>query len=143
MPFEVQITGIAEVQKMLREAPKLIVANAFHRALVAADNVIQAELAIREPHGQLTADNKATLAESRTSLIELDSQFRGGVLNIGYGKQGFVAGWVEFGHKMVGHKPGLKLLGTVVPHAFMRPSFDASADKAIEAFANALQKELA
>ena len=50
--------------------------------------------------------------------------------------------WVEYGHAMVGHRPGKKDLGTIPPHPFMRPGFDASADAAVDAFAESLAATL-
>jgi len=43
---------------------------------------------------------------------------------------------------MVTHKPGLKDVGTVEPHPFMRPAFEAAAERAMQAFGDVLQEEL-
>lgn len=137
----ITVTGLAEVQEMLATAPKEIVARGYLRALQAGADVIADEVEVRTPikaedtGGML---DKGVLRESLMIQVTLDSQFRGGVAEVGFGKNGVVANWVEYGHRMVGHAPGKKEKGVVPPHPFMRPAADASADRAIEAFANSI-----
>jgi HK97 gp10 family phage protein len=140
----ITVTGLGEVQRALAEAPRLIVANAYLKALQAAANVIEQEVAIRTPERDEGSRNEddAHLIDGLMTAVELDSQFRGGVAMVGFGKQGHKAMWVEFGHRMVGHKPGKKQLGQVAARPFMRPAADASANKAIEAFADSLAESL-
>ncbi|SRR5216684_818579 len=127
-----RIIGIEDVCKMLREAPKIIVATGFLKALNAGAQEINRELNIREPvrEGKLKA--------ARMMEITLDNQLRGGLARIGYGKMGQRALWVEYGHRMIGHKPGKKAEGMIAPHPFMRVAFDSSAERAIAAFADSL-----
>lgn len=54
---------------------------------------------------------------------------------------------VEYGHRLLSHKPSLKEIGEVEPHPFMRPALDEGADEAL-AFAeeyarDRLEKEIA
>lgn len=143
----VKITGIEDVQRMLREAPKEIVARGFLRALQAGANVIADELELRTPvkaedTGGLL--DKGVLRESLMVAITLDSQFRGGHAEVGFGKNGQVAYWVEYGHRIVGHKPGKRDSGKSVPmHPFMRPAVDRSADAAVAAVAESLSQTVA
>lgn len=132
----VHITGIEEVQELLVSAPRHIVGTAFLKAFEAADRVIEGELDLRTP------EKSGELKAAKTHEITLDSNLRGGLLQIGFGKQGHKALWVEYGHRMVGHKPDKKELGTVEAHPFMRPAANASADRAIEAFADTLIETL-
>lgn len=143
------ITGVEEVQQMLRDAPRNVVARAFLKGFEAAAEPIEAELEIRTPVREATLWNDESFSEFRQQTggdlkaalmheTTLDASFRGGSLEVGFGKQGHVALWVEMGHRMVGHKPGKKLLGNVPAHPFMTPAADASADAAIDAFANVL-----
>lgn len=132
---------------MLADAPKEIVAAGYVKALNAAANVIADALEIHTPvkaedTGGLL--DKGVLRESLMTEVQLDSQLRGGTARIGFGKNGFVALWVEYGHRMVSHKSGgKKQIGEVRPHPFMRPTADASAEAAIQAFANSLQQTVA
>lgn len=150
----ITITGLQETENMLATAPKNVVANSFLRALDAAGKVIEAEVWPRTPIELKAAVNKAhggkgALVGRLDNFIELDSQFRGGTIEIGFGPLGHIALWVEYGHRQVtggrltkeGKGPG-RLVGTVEPHPFMRPAFDASADAAIDAFASSLDASL-
>lgn len=140
----VTVTGLEEVQALLQNAPKVVVATGYLRGLQAGAEVIQQELYIRTPEcdeGERN-DDDPHLNESMVVDIALDSNFRGGVAEVGFGKMGWKANLVEYGHQMVGHKPAKKVLGTVAAHPFMRPAAAAAADRAIEAFANELESVL-
>lgn len=136
MAGEVTVTGLAEVQRMLTEAPKAIAGSIFVRAMDAAVQVIEDELYILAPErdeGERD-ENEAHIKDLIMHLIELDSRFRGVRASIGFGKGGHKALWLEYGHRMIGHAPGHKDLGMVRPHPFIRRAFDNCADKAIAAF---------
>lgn len=141
----IQITGLAEVQRMLAEAPKTVVATAYLKALQAGANVIADELESRTP---IKAEDvgglldKGVLRESVMIAVEIDSDLRGGQAEVGFGKNGYVAMWVEYGHRMVGHKPNKKLKGTVKANPFMRQTAAVSADRAIAAFQDELVAQL-
>lgn len=139
----VTITGLEDVQRMLAEAPRSVVASGYTKALQAAANVIADEVELHTPvKAQDTGGllDKGVLRESLMIAIELDVQFRGGIAKVGFGKNGHVALWVEYGHNMVGHKPGKKPSGVVPANPFMRTAADAKANSAIDAFANSLSQ---
>lgn len=121
---------------MLEHAPKNVVARGFLKALKAAARPIEQALDARVPVAQ------GHLKAARVTEITLDSRFRGGTVEIGYGKQGHVANFLEYGHRMVGHKPFKKHEGEVKPHPFMRPAAAAAAEAAITAFADTLADEV-
>jgi hypothetical protein len=146
MADPVTVSGLEEVQRMLATAPKTIVASGYTRALSAAGEVIAAELEIRTPvKAEDTGGilDRGVLRESVTVEVLLDSQFRGGQVKVGFGKNGAVALWVEYGHRLVGHKPGGKVIGSVPPHPFMRPTAEAAGESAIEAFYQSLRGTVA
>lgn len=137
----VTITGLSEVQAMLRDAPKNIVALGFIRAVSAGANVIADEVELHTPvKAQDTGGllDKGELRESLMIDFSMDSQLRWAAAQVGFGKNGHVALWVEYGHQMVGHAPGKKARGQVAAQPFMRPAADASADAAIEAVTRSL-----
>jgi HK97 gp10 family phage protein len=147
--FAITVTGVEEVKQFLAEAPKTLVATGFLRALQAGGEVIRAAVEARTPVGGEKLWNEETFSEIATTggaLIQgltmdvnLDSNFQGGIARIGFTReQAHVANWVEFGHRMVGHKPKKKLLGQVEPHPFMRPALAESANAAIEAFGESM-----
>lgn len=163
--MDFKIEGIEETVAMLETAPKNIVARGYLKALSAAGNVIADAVEVRTPRKlEDTGGNSLDLGELRESLmvdVQLDSGFRGGSVDVGFGKNGRVALWVEYGHRIVMHgvtsadrRNGYKgkLLLRVNPESFdsnvpaypfMRPAFDASADAAIEAFSNSIQQTVA
>jgi len=135
------VTGVEEVLQMLRTAPRTVVAISFARALKAGATVIEEVLVAHIPMRELRVGGDAdepSLIEALGADITLDADFRGGQAEIGFGKQGYVANFVEYGHRLIGHKPALKQLGAVQPHPFMRPAAEVSADAAIEAFGDTL-----
>jgi hypothetical protein len=133
----IEITGIEECCRMLSAAPKAAIPGALLHGLSAAGAVIEEAIDIRVPvkAGELKTDLDMT--------VTLDSDFRGGVVAVGFGAEGYKARWVEYGHHQIGHRPGKKDLGEVEPHPFMRPAADTCAESAIDAFVDAVMKDLA
>lgn len=144
MPELIRITGVPAVARKLETMPRVIVLGAFAKALEAAAQVIAAELAARTPEADEGSrdENEAHLIEGLTFEVGLNAEGRGGRARVGYGKQGQKAMWVEYGHRLIGHKPGNKQIGEVAAHPFMRPAADAAAEPAVEAFQNTLASEL-
>jgi len=142
--MELTVTGIEEVQRLLTQAPKNVVAHGFLKALTAGANVIADAVEVRTPvKAEDTGGilDKGVLRESLMIRTEIDSQFRGGRSQIGFGANGVVAGWLEWGHALRSHKSsGKKDLGFVKARPFMRPALAASADAAIAAFAASLEE---
>ncbi len=155
------ITGIEDVQRMLTEAPKSVVARGYAKALGAGIGVFYVDLQTRTPVRQseiYTAAAKGgrhpgDLRRALVSEVTLDSRFRGGTAEVGFsGFQGRVANWVENGHDIVKRggtyidARGRKRKGTVTDHVpaypFMRPCADLRGDEAIEAFASSLEQTL-
>jgi len=139
-----QITGIEECQELLEKAPKNIVMLGYGRAANAAINVIAAELVTKTPirvsesEGNLSGGD---LVKHLVTDVTVDADSRGVTAAVGFGSQGQVANWLEYGHRMVTHAG--KQVGDVPAQPFVRPAFDASADAAIEAFAVSLEGTLA
>lgn len=153
--MEISITGIAEVQALLTAAPKKVVKRAFTKALIAACIPVVSELEVRTP---VSADNELFDAESFSKIegtgtgklksaimsdVAIHADGIGGTAQVGFGRQGKKARLVEMGHRMVGHKPGLKDLNKPVPpNPFMAQAFAASVDAALQAFADAMLEAL-
>jgi hypothetical protein len=145
-PF-VKISGIEECCADLRRVSSTARTVGLVRGLHAAAAVIEREIDIWTP----VRTNRVGGDQDYQSLITdlqvrvgIDTRFRGGSAQIGFFRQAYLANWVEFGHRMVGHKPLKKNLGAAVPaHPFMRPAADVAAEPAVEAFVDAVNEALA
>jgi HK97 gp10 family phage protein len=134
---DIKISGIEEVCRNLDGLPKSIVKQAFARALTAACVPIVQELNTRTP------EDTGDLVDHLMTDIAIDSEGRGGMASIGFGKEGWKARLVEYGHRAVGHRPAKKDTGKMVQsHAFMRPAVAAAAEDAIEAFSESITKSV-
>ena len=144
--FAVQVTGLAEVQQMLREAPKNIVALGFLRAVSAGANVIADELERQTP---IKAEDtgglldKGVLRESIRILYELNVDVKWAGAHVCFTTNNgadAVALWLDEGHRLVGHLPGKKVLKppAIVGNGFVRKAADLSAGPAIEAVTTSL-----
>lgn len=132
----ITISGIDEVQRLLDTAAPRIVKHAFAKALAAAAVPIVKELQIRTPveHGDLR--------RAITTKIAVSGDSEGGEAIVGFGRQSHKALWLEFGHRMVTHKPRKAQVGQVPARPFIRPAFDASANKSVEAFTQSMTESL-
>jgi HK97 gp10 family phage protein len=145
MDSAIKVEGLQEAIDMLQQMPKTVVAIGFTRALSAAGNVIadvlQANTPIKsEDVGGLLG--KGELRELITVAVQLDTQLRGGSVEVGFGvKGGPISDWLEFGHAMVSHAGNP--LGEVKPHPCMRKSADQSMDAAVDAFVESIKETVA
>ncbi len=131
---------------MLRDAPRTLVARGYTKALSAAGNVIADRLELNTPVKSEDVGgilDRGELREAITVAVELDSQFSGGSVDVGFSPAkgaDRVALWLDSGHQIVGHKPGKKLLGNFAGTGFMRRTADETAEAAIDAFAESLKQ---
>lgn len=145
------IYGIESCARALTDAPRQAVPAALARGLAAAGGILEeaiiAVMPVRDVRLGGDEEYPALIEDLRVEIILADAG-EGGVVKVGFFKQGYVAAWVEYGHRMVGHKPDNKLLiggrvaGLVPAHPFIRPAADASAERAIEVFVEAVMEEL-
>lgn len=85
------------------------------------------------PPGALKADIHVVLENHRDD--------RGVTGHAGPGvNTGYVANWLENGHRIVTHKG--KAVGTATPHPFLRPAADSAAQAALDAFTAQLAEDL-
>ena len=150
----ITVTGVPECLTALNDFPAVLVAHAWLRGLQAAAAVMRNELEIRTPYSGESVSGRTArtgignwgrgaLRENIETKIVLDSQLRGGYAEVSFGKLSSIARWVEYGHRNVGHRPGMKDLGTMtLPHPFIRPAFEAGVNKSIEAFVTSMTATL-
>ena len=149
-----EVIGLTETLAMLDALPKSVVLAGYSKALHAAAKVIEDELDLRTPI-QLAVEGGDLIVqggELKAAImheVTLDSNYRGGYAEVGFGRQGYKANLVEYGHRMVGHRPERKQLrgprtpdGMVRPYPFMRPTTEAAHEAAVNAFANSLKETI-
>ena len=141
------ISGLTETIAMLDSLPRLVVITGFSEALHAAGTIMEAAVEERTPirleelpSGALSVAGGDLKADVYHDVV-IDAQYRGGYAFVSFHRYSNVANWLEWGHRMVGHKPGKKQLqgpktptGFVRPYPFLRPAFEVSAGPAIDAF---------
>lgn len=133
----IEISGLDDVNRLLGEVPARLARQVFRRALGAAAVPVTAALKPRIP--KLTGDLAAHL---ETNIYVHDDGLTG-VASINFGEQGWKARLLETGHRMIGHAPNKTDKGEMVkPEPFMGPATSASADAAIEAFADSVREQL-
>src|SRR6185503_20048973 len=114
--------------------PRTVVLNGFSRSLHAAGQIMEDALEAKTPirlseEGYDLVVSGGELKADVYHEVILHAQYRGGVAIIGFKRLGHIANYVEYGHRMIGHKPGYKELrgkktpdGMVKPYPFMVPA---------------------
>lgn len=94
----VYITGADEIAHEFANAPRQLLPTALLRAGTAGGKVLRDAIAALTPvdQGHLKADLDV--------VVTLDSEFRGIVVDVGFGDLGYIARFVEYGHKIMSHK---------------------------------------
>lgn len=141
----ITVRGIPEVQRNLADFPKLLVMGAFTKALSRAAAVFEAELRANTPETDYStsSDEYGHLVDCLTDELEIDTNGRGGRVRVGFGRKGYVALWVEYGHRMLSHSGQKTKLDRTKANPFMRQAFENAADAALDAFTEAIQEFLA
>jgi hypothetical protein len=153
--YTIKIEGLDDVMRSFDQIPKKIVARAFFKALQASGYVIEKEVLIRTPvrsrlyfkgtlmESMLPMRGSGALRAAITTVVTLDSKSRGGYLEVGFGELGYIARFVEYGHRLVTHRPGKKEIGQVPPYPFMRPALEAATEIALDTFTATLSEYIA
>jgi Bacteriophage HK97-gp10, putative tail-component len=137
----ISVEGLEQTQRMLKDAPKTLVARGFVKALSAAANVLadaverETPVKVRDTGGLL---DRGVLRESLMIAVELDGALHGGAAYVGFGKNGIVALWIEYGHVLTTHRPVKHPIKFVPANPFMRTALGSSWEQAVDAFARAL-----
>ncbi|MEO8100578.1 MAG: HK97 gp10 family phage protein [Acidobacteriota bacterium] len=142
--FSIEVEGADEVVAMLRSVSREAVAGGFIKGLEAGAAVIERELLARTPEGDPASRHEGETPLKDSIVTEIYFNPRYGTMNadVGFGNEGYKARFVEYGHRMVGHKPDKKELSHVEVKPFMRPAAAAAFEPAVHAFGTALFEEV-
>jgi hypothetical protein len=133
----IEIEGIEEVLRDLTSASPAVAGVGVTLVLNAAAKVIQDAIRARTPVRAVRVGGDAeypSLIQTLKSKVTIDSNYRGGIAEVGFWKQSYVAEWLEYGHRIVGHgksKEARVVHGMVAPHPFMRPAAEAATERAV------------
>lgn len=139
MNISVKLEGLDKAQQVMRELGPQLAQRGLRKGLQAGADVLGTAIQAATPIK--TGLLKASVGTS----VSLSNKDQAGIGAVGFGKQGYVARLVEFGHRIVskGKKLGKRETGKAAPHPFMRPAFDASAQTAVDAFIRVLRETIA
>jgi len=141
-----EVEGIEECCADLGRLQTAVAVVAVTRGLHAAAEVIEREIDVRTPVRSTRIggdkDYQALITDLQVK-VTLDAR-RGSFAEIGFFRSAYLAQWIEYGHRMVGHKPNLRFLDKWVPaRPFLRPAADAAEEPAVQAFTDAVSETLA
>jgi hypothetical protein len=156
MAAGITVTGLKESIDFLNTMPKALVAKGFVKAGHAAGDVMLAAVIAHTPVSGAKVTNPTTGVETSVGTggdlisaarmqVFLDAQYRGVQVQVDFGKLDYIAYWLEYGHRMIGHKPEKKQLfgpntpdGNVKPYPIFRPAADECFEAAVQAFADSI-----
>ena len=155
--MNLQLDGMDKLLADLKAFPKEVALPASRKAVRAGGNVIRAAMIEAAPIQALRSASSNSLepGELKESIrTRTSTTYDVAEATIGpTGKAGVVAGWVEYGHRMVkggsskvlasGKTRGRgKQTGDVPAHPFLRPAFEESIAEAQEMMEQTLLEEL-
>jgi HK97 gp10 family phage protein len=115
-----KVEGLRELKANLEKLGADVAKGVMTEGLQAGGKVLM------EAIGGVTPVHEGELKAHIMMTTDVAPSGTSGEVKVGFGKQGYKARWVEFGHRMVSHKPDKKEIGHVPAHPFIRPGFDAS-----------------
>lgn len=158
------VEGLSETVAQFDHLPQVLVVLGLFKALEAGGKVIQdavyakTRIQLRDSGGDLLVEG-GELRDALKHVTVVDSQGRGGFVAVGFGRLGYIANWVEYGHKLLTHWEnkeaytykgrkrvrkwgGHEFIKDVPAYPFMRPALEISAEAAIDAFAASLAETI-
>ena len=126
-----EITGVKELDRKLAAITTRMKKNYVRKGVRAGGAIVIKAAKENLPKGKRGRINKKgdKIKGLRRSITQRVKTYPSGVIISVVGPDYKTAPHghlVEFGHKMVGHKPGKKNLGVVRAHPFLRPAVDKS-----------------
>jgi hypothetical protein len=150
---EIKIEGIDALVTFFDKEPMELRSKVIGKALQSSVEPLKQAVISKTPIGTIPHEGKPILTEDGSYSIQLYNHLRdaattwigvtphGGTAKVGFGDMGYIARWLEYGHQDIGHKPGLKDLGSFTdPHPFMRSAVANVAETCVEAFAEAVRE---
>lgn len=143
--FTVDIKGLAEIERRLRELPEKVRRKHVRKSLKDATEIVRSDAQRRAPREDMTmdmwdyiygVDTGPHLKDNITSKVTVGANGASGKVGIDY-KKVHHGHLVEFGTKP--HRIGKFSHPGAKKHPFMRPAFDARGDEAVEVITTQLR----
>ena len=149
--LDIDVTGLQEMADKVRALPESLARGAFALGFIHAAiplvTALNSTCPDRSEGGR--DENKKHLADCIGTEIAIQADGTGGRLWIGFKgrigdvKASDIAWYLEYGHRMVGHAPGLKFQNKfVAPFPFIRVAWAESLDDAVQAFIDTINEAL-
>lgn len=157
MPEMIRVEGIGEVKKFLEDFDAKMQDRAMRQALGAGGEVFLEAVTEAAPERVDWLGGRLPPGALKADVQLVTKRLDGGQLAaiVQFGKLTYwIAGFVEYGHRLIRRAAGGKFklkvkgsgrgaqIGTVEPHQFIRPAFEASKARAIAAFVERFKAEL-
>ena len=130
------VSGIDALNRELERIAREVASTALLPSLASAAGVTAD--AVRS--GAQAHSKTGKMAAALEIGVELASSGQAGEADIGFGDQDAIAMHVEFGHREITHEGAD--IGQVPAHPFIRPAFDESKDRAIQAFTGTFAEKM-
>jgi len=150
--FKITISGMDEIVRFFDEEPKEMRTKVLGKALQAAAEPIKTAVRAETPESEIPRAGEPVLQEGGTYTVQLYDHLKdavvavvgvtdqGGNASIGFGSMGFIARFLEYGHRIIGHAPRhVDKGGFVAGKPFMRPALANSSEAAVDAFAEVIE----
>jgi HK97 gp10 family phage protein len=137
--IKITMFNFTQIERALDELGPKLGKKALSKAIKAGIGVIDTAV------GNTTPVKTGALKGAKKVRISMKGDYKSGKATLGFGKQGYKAKWIEFGHKLVKGKKSSgtrKVYGRVKANPFVRTAFDATKQQSIEAFAEVIAEEL-
>lgn len=142
---EIKVRGLPELRVALRELPMRLQQNAMRIAIQAAAKVLAQEVAAAAPvwAGYLSPKRQMDRPRGalRASVLARRRRARRGEVRSEVSMK-FYGRYLELGWNLTGRKPAKKVIRKIAPRPFVEPAFQRARDRAVEAFADVVRREL-
>ena len=133
----VDVKGLPELKRKLGAAGPQLAARIMRAGLTKGIEIIaQAVLAS-------TPVRTGELRENLVVAVDVAPSGTSGIARVGFGKEGYIARFLEYGHRKVVRKgESQEVVGFVPANPFMRRAYESSKEQAREAIIETLHSEV-
>jgi HK97 gp10 family phage protein len=133
----VDVKGLPELKRKLEAAGPQLAARMMRAGLSKGIEIIAQAVLANTPY------RTGELQQNLVVAVDVAPSGTSGVARVGFGKQGYIARFLEYGHRKVVRKgESQEVVGFVPANPFMRRAYESSKEQAREAVIEAIRAEL-